>query len=509
MTIDMKLLILLPVILTLVFFVPQISYEHQSALGDVKLTVEITSSTINGPILANNDKFGISVSDIGDLDGDGVNDIAVGARGDGEGGVNRGTIHIIFLNVNGSPKNIVEINSSTVNGPILNDHDYFGTSVSNIGDLDGDGINDIAVGSDSEGGVVRGAIHIIFLNNDGSPKSTVEINSNTVNGPILNDGDQFGVSVANIGDIDGDGVNDIAVGADIDEDAGGLYRGTIHIIFLNNDGTPKSTVEINSSTVNGPVLADYDYFGTSVSNIGDLDGDGINDIAVGSDSEGGVVRGAIHIIFLNNDGTPKSTIEINSSTINGPILNDGDYFGTSVSNIGDLDGNGVNDIAVGATGDDTGGYNRGTIHIIFLEGVILSPQPVIELFCGELESYYNVINGTESSDYLVGTISPDLIFGNGGNDMINTRGDNNCIYAGDGDDFVLAINDGNTVYGGAGNDSIMLNGTGIAYAEDGDDTTYIILPSAGHLIDGGNDSDLCIANGKQLINTANCEIINP
>ena len=132
-----------------------------------------------------------------------------------------------------------------------------------------------------------------------------------------------------------------------------------------------------------------------------------------------------------------------------------------------------------------------------------------ELFCGQPESYYNVINGTESSDYLVGTNSPDLIFGNGGNDMINTRGDNNCIYAGDGNDSVLAINNGNTVYGGTGDDFIQLKGTGIAYGEDGNDSTYIIRPSAGHLLDGGDGSDLCVTNARQSINTANCELVKP
>jgi len=99
------------------------------------------------------------------------------------------------------------------------------------------------------------------------------------------------------------------------------------------------------------------------------------------------------------------------------------------------------------------------------------------------------------------------MLGFGGNDLIKTRGNNNCIYAGDGNDFVLAANNGNIVYAGEGDDSIQLKGTGTAYGEDGDDTIYILNPADGHLLDGGSDSDLCVANMGQTISTINCEIV--
>jgi len=67
----------------------------------------------------------------------------------------------------------------------------------------------------------------------------------------------------------------------------------------------------------------------------------------------------------------------------------------------------------------------------------------------------------------------------------------------------------NSGYGGTGDDSIMLKCTGIAYGEDGNDSTYIIKPSVGHLLDGGDGSDLCVTNARQPINTANCEIVVP
>ena len=267
----------------------------------------------------------------------------------------------------------VEINPATTNGPTLTGGDNFGSSIVDIGDLDGDGVNDLAVGAgkDDEGGSARGAVHIMFMNTDGSVDSTVEINDSTTNGPTLTNTDQFGFAVENIGDLNSDGVNDLAVSAYGDDDSGGA-RGAVHIMFMNTDGTVDETVEINDSTTNGPELTNADWFGYSIANIGDLDGDGVNDLAVGADKDnaGGANRGTIHIIHMNTDGSVDSTVEINNETTNGPSMKDQDFFGFAVANIGDLDGNGINDLAVGAYGDDGGagvGNNSGAVHLIFLE----------------------------------------------------------------------------------------------------------------------------------------------
>ena len=155
--------------------------EAFAAAGDVDSTVEINDTTTNGPTLADDDWFGYSVANIGDLNGDGVNDLAVGAKEDDEGGDDRGAIHIMFMNTDGSVDRTVEINSSTTNGPTLANTDYFGASIANIGDLDGDGVNDLAVGAklanDGLWQSKRGTVHIVFMNTDGSVDSTVKIGS--------------------------------------------------------------------------------------------------------------------------------------------------------------------------------------------------------------------------------------------------------------------------------------------------------------------------------------------
>jgi hypothetical protein len=85
------------------------------------------------------------------------------------------------------------------------------------------------------------------MNTDGSVDATAEINDTTANGPVLSDGDSFGISVANIGDLNGDGVQDLAVGATYD-DAGGADRGAVHICFLDDDQDLTTGDGVTSST---------------------------------------------------------------------------------------------------------------------------------------------------------------------------------------------------------------------------------------------------------------------
>jgi hypothetical protein len=284
-------------------------------------------------------------------------------------------------------------------GGILDDVDYFGISSSSLGDLDNDGIVDIVVGAnrDDDGGTNRGAVYILFLNGDGTVKNQQKISDTAGNftpgniGGTLDDFDYFGTSVSSIGDLDGDGVTDIAVGA-VGDDDGGDFRGAVYILFLNNNGTVKSHQKISDTAGNfttsniGGTLDDHDDFGDSVASLDDLDGDGITDIVVGAieDDDGGTNNGAVYILFLNNDGTVKAQQKISELAGNftlgnaGGTLNDADFFGQDVANIGDLDRDEVTDIVVGADGDDDGGSNRGAVYILFLNsnGTVKNQQKI-------------------------------------------------------------------------------------------------------------------------------------
>jgi len=334
--------------------------------GTAKSTTKIGHNLNGGPSLSGGDLFGRSVGGIGDLDNDGVEDIAVGADGDDTGGSSRGAVHILFLNTDGTAKSTTKIAHQTNGGPSLNNNDLFGSSISGLGDLDNDGVEDIVVGAraDDTGGNNRGAVYILFLNTDGSVKSSTKIAHQTNGGPPLT-GALFGASSPTLGDVDGDGVVDIAVGAPEDNEAGS-NKGAVYVLFLNVDGTVKSFTKFTEGLNGGPSLGTSPKYGWAGSpGPGDLDNDGIEDVVNGA--FGGDASGRIFIALLNNDGTVKSTIQIADELNGGPNLQPGDSFGFTVAGLGDIDGNGVLDIAVGAPDADTGGSGRGALYIFTMQ----------------------------------------------------------------------------------------------------------------------------------------------
>ena len=151
--------------------------------GTVKSHQKIADNTGGfGVTLTNSDFFGVSVAALGDLDDDGVKDLAVGAFFDDTGGTGRGAVYVLFMNTNGTVKSHQKIADNTGGfGVTLTDSDAFGAAVVGLGDLDNDGVEDLAIGakSDDTGGTDRGAVYVLFMNTNGTVKSSQKIADNT------------------------------------------------------------------------------------------------------------------------------------------------------------------------------------------------------------------------------------------------------------------------------------------------------------------------------------------
>lgn len=311
--------------------------------------------------------FGRALANIGDIDKDGINDIAINCN---DFNKQIGVIIICFLNKNGSVKSTVEISEGKGGLPTdftTSDTYGFGISLAGIGDFDKDGVNDILVGSYRPTSGFQGEIFILYLIKNGTVKKYNRIGEG-IGGFFgqLDKGDNFGASVCSIGDIDKDGIDDFAVGS-FNDNKSGLATGAVWILFLKADGTVKSYKKLDRNSTLLSSLHDDENFGKSATNFGDFDKDGINDIIVGSDrtSDGGYHRGSLRILYLNTDGSIKKVSKISSTSgnFNDSLINSA-FFGSAVTSLGDLDGDSIVDITASAISYNS---HRGAIWNILLK----------------------------------------------------------------------------------------------------------------------------------------------
>ena len=287
---------------------------------------------------AGNDYFGYSVASAGDVNGDGYDDIVVGAYQNDGGGNDAGKAYVYL----GSASGISTTASWIVTGEAGDD--YFGHSAASVGDVNGDGYDDVIVGAhgSNDGGNDMGKAYVYL----GSAAGLSTTASWTVAGEVAYD--YFGSFVASAGDVNGDGYDDAIVSAHGSNDIGKAY------VYLGSAAGLSTTA---SWTVAGEVA--YDYFGKSVASAGDVNGDGYDDVIAGAygSNEGGNDIGKAYVYF----GTASGLSTTASWTVTGEAA--GDYFGKSVASAGDVNGDGHDDVVVGAHSNDGGGSNAGKAYV--------------------------------------------------------------------------------------------------------------------------------------------------
>lgn len=282
------------------------------------------------------DNLGTSVGGVGDINGDGFADFIVGMPGEDDNGTRSGAATVVLGNTN---------SGYGYRGDSAND--IFGESVSGAGDVNGDGVPDFIIGAPGSFGSGAGYARVY----SGDSPFTVLY---TLNGDLI--GSEFGASVSGAGDVNGDGFDDVIVGAPRDNDNG------------SNSGSAKVY-----SGANGAVLYSFAgssanaLFGSSVSSAGDINNDGFADFIIGSPGD-------------NSNGLNSGRATVYSGA-NGSVLftysgdRAGDRFGFSVSDAGDLNGDGRPDLIIGVSSDRFNNVSTGSVMILLSGGTATISVP--------------------------------------------------------------------------------------------------------------------------------------
>lgn len=348
------------------------------------------------------DHFGEAVAGIGDVDGDAVPDFAIGIPGDDNAnGNDAGSVVLISGADRSVICTLVDADAAT---------DALGSSVLGLGDVTGDGIPDIGAGAPLDDRPLltnSGSIVLFSGATCASFRKLVD--------PLAAFNDRLGTRIALLADLTGDGLPEIVAGVEQVDTPRGIDAGTA-IVFRSEDGT----VLFRMTDPDGRTS---DHLGGSATGLGDVDFDGVPDIAVGAPGDDNLIgsgAGSV-LVFSGLDGSLIRKI------IN-PLGTSNDELGASVDRIADIDGDGVDDIVAGAPGHDGGGANRGAA--VLLSGAtgvvireLIDPATLNNSQLGRVVIALPDISGDGVADVFAGDPGDDTTVVNGGRAVILSGAD--------------------------------------------------------------------------------------
>ncbi len=356
---------------------------EEEALAECAWDTEESLSVASWKLVAEGawDWLGVAVSGAGDVDGDGLDDVLIGAMREHGAGRHAGAAYLLrgggALRTGGSPLDVSEADQKFLGEA---EYDYSGLDVSGAGDVDGDGLDDVLVGAYGEetGGVDAGAAYLLLGGGAvGADASTMSLAGADLKLVGESGDDNVGVALSGAGDMDGDGLEDCLVGAPgaLDgEDAGAAY------LLLGGGAlnTSASVLALSEADVKLTGETLDDGAGRGVSGAGDVDGDGLNDMLVSAPYEdsGGADAGAVYLLL--GGGAPDtfaSPFDLSGADTKLIGAEPDDQAGGSISGGGDIDGDGLDDVLVGAIRVEGTGYDTDGAAYLLLGGGALSGDP--------------------------------------------------------------------------------------------------------------------------------------